>query len=331
MSNVYYSFSAQEMGIILSGASGDEGLLYMALKKFADFKTGLMKHHITKRLNFSFLADMLSRDSRQGCEAKVFTHVEIRRLLTRLVALGLVDDMERDGRTLSLRLPLVGGEYGNGKDAAGRLSGKTTEEKPKLTGSHPEMKGTGNPVTARVSAAIGNDGKVRLSGPPDNPDERLSGEKTGELSGTLAGQGVATSPARSFSTSTKPSVQPPLLREGKTSPPAVENQTPKTHHDPSGLIRKTEIPETDSSGNGFMELVEREGEGLIRFHASEISRKIYRSWERCKFDRRDVGEAIRKVLGTQWLSPTPNSIDAVLREAFRPQKVAPKRNGSLCL
>ena len=71
MSNVYYSFSAQEFGIILSGASGDEGLLYIALKKFADFKTGLMKHHVTKRLNFSFLANMLSRDSRQIGRAHV--------------------------------------------------------------------------------------------------------------------------------------------------------------------------------------------------------------------------------------------------------------------
>ncbi len=331
MSNVYYSFSAQEFGIILSGASGDEGLLYIALKKFADFKTGLMKHHVAKRLNFSFLANMLSRDSRQGCEARVFTHVEIRRLLNRLVTLGLVDEMEHDGRTLSLRLPLVRGEYGKGKSVATMLSGKTAAEKPKSSGSCSDGSKPKNPATARVSEVMGNDGKERLSGPPDNPDERLSGDKDVKLSGSLAGQGFATDHAGSFSTNTKTSVQPPLQREGKTSPSAGENQTPKPRHDPSGLIQKTERPEADSSGNGFLELIEREGEGLIRFHASEISRKIYRSWERCKFDSRDVGEAIRKVLGTQWMSPTPNSIDAVLRETFRPQKAVSKRNGSLCL
>lgn len=315
-------FSHQEMNIIATEASGDESQLYMILRMHADFKTGRTSHYSAKKLSFSFLARSMSRDSRQGYKEKIFTHVEIRRFLNRLVAIGLVTDVEHDGRILSVRLPLVEKGYKE------RASGKAPQSEPRMDEGRPGSRQGGNTDIAGVPAIEDKKAIGMPSGPSCTEGGMSSGEKTKRSSKSLVLQGFQPNTDRSLSNKSKTSVNtppnPPTGGEGRTSPPATENQTPKTRHDPAGLIQKTERPGTDSSGSGFLELVEREGEGLIRYHASEISRKIYRSWERCKFDSRDVCEAIRKVLSTQWMLPTPNSIDAVLRNAAESLKTPKK-------
>lgn len=47
-------------------------MLYMILKRYADFKTGMFSHPSTKKVNLSFLAGLMTRDARQGKAEKKY-------------------------------------------------------------------------------------------------------------------------------------------------------------------------------------------------------------------------------------------------------------------
>lgn len=103
---LYWSFNEAEMALMLGTLDADEALLYMALKKRSNFRTGEVGTFKNEHLTLQKLADMMARPSRQGKPATVYHRKEIQRMLDRLRDRGLVADTQDQSDRLTLRLPL---------------------------------------------------------------------------------------------------------------------------------------------------------------------------------------------------------------------------------
>lgn len=103
----YVSFNQQEIDKLSVLASHSEIALYFTLKNLASFETGWVGFYGNQRLSYEALARKLSRPPSQGKPAAVVNKDQVRHLLDRLTALGLVADQQfvADGR-LVLHLPL---------------------------------------------------------------------------------------------------------------------------------------------------------------------------------------------------------------------------------
>lgn len=103
---LYWSFNEAEMALMLGTLDADEALLYMALKKRSNFRTGEVGTFKNEHLTLQKLADTMARPSRQGKLATVYHRKEILRMLDRLRDRGLVADTQDQADRLTLRLPL---------------------------------------------------------------------------------------------------------------------------------------------------------------------------------------------------------------------------------
>lgn len=308
----YLSLNSVELSILLSQATGDEMQLYVALRKFADFRTGEMTHPAAGNLNLAYLARMLSRKARQGRKAITVHREDIRRGLERLVALGLMVDLGRKGKALTMRLPLVGLELDTAPQTGWNKSCAQPRGKPER--SRDRSTAAGRP---QIPATMGMDGEaVEMSGAMlcSTPSEKLPkscgtvNAKNGEMPFP---QGLADGETPTPSTKTKTSVTN-VNPERCIQPAAVKPITPPTAAGGNPL----EKPETR-----FRDIVADESEGAIRYLDSEKSMGIYKSWFFAKVDEHDLRVAVRQVISDISRQPTPDSIDAALR-----MKHAPKRD-----
>lgn len=82
--------------------------LYVELKWLANFKTGVVGTFKNQQLTYEGLAEMVSLPVRQGVSAShgIVDGKEIKRLLERLEASGLVADCYHDGTKLTMTLPM---------------------------------------------------------------------------------------------------------------------------------------------------------------------------------------------------------------------------------
>ena len=309
-------------------------MLYMLLKRFADFKTGLFSHPSTKKVNLSFLAGLMKRDARQGKAERKYAHTEVRRFLDRLVDLGLVADLAREGvRTLTMRLPFVGA------DAAARekSSGNLVENTPKsaaFRGSRPDG---GNAVNATGSPCVDAPKNARLSGNPRETAARLSGAKPDTSPATRTAQAFQGTSAAAFITSQQRS----LLSSGRVSERMNSPSAPHTppHHAASRLAdnpERTQIPPTpspklDADIAHYAEFLrDASGEALL-YPYSDRSLAIYRGWKMKRYDLRDIDEAFRRVVDSGWMKLTADSVETALCDIRKPATRAPVRSGRICL
>lgn len=304
----YLSLNSVELGILLSQATGDETQLYIALRKFSDFKTGEMTHPASGRLNLAYLARMLSREARQGRKAMTMHREDIRRGLERLAVLGLVVDLGRKGRALTMRLPLVGLELdtasqpGKAKSCT-QARGKAERSRGRLTSGER----SGIPATTDIDGEVGETSGGKMCGIPLEKSSKLCGTANAKNEKPLARRGLAGDGNSSFSTQTKTSVTH-VNPESDIQPVAVNPITP-----PAAAGGKK--PETR-----FRDIVADESDGSIRYLDSEKSKGIYKSWVFAKVDEQDLREAVRQVISDISRQPTPDSIDAVLRLRHAPKR-----------
>lgn len=308
----YLSLNSVELGILLSQATGDEMQLYIALRKFADFRTGEMTHPAAGNLNLAYLARMLSREARQGRKAITMHREDIRRGLERLAALGLMVDLGRKGKALTMRLPLVGLELDTAPQTGRNKS--CTQPRGKAEMSRGRSTAEGCP---KIPASMGMDGETAemsgamLRGTPSKKLPKSCGTVNAKNGETSSPQGLADGDAPTPSTKTKTSVTH-FTTERDIQPAAVTPITPPTAAGGNPL----EKPEAR-----FRDIVADESDGAIRYLDSEKSRGIYKSWVFAKVDEHDLRVAVRQVISDISRQPTPDSIDAALR-----MKHAPKRD-----
>ena len=331
---MHFVITEQEYALLTTETSCEELMLYMLLKRFADFKTGMFSHPSTKKVNLSFLAGLMTRDARQGKAERKYAHTEVRRFLDRLVDLGLVADLARDGvRTLTMRLPLVG------SDAAARekSSGNPAENAPKSAAFQGSRPAGGNAVNTTGLPCVDAPKNATLSGNPRESAARLSGAKPDTSPATRTAQAFHGTSAAAFITKNKSS----LLSSGRAfermnSPSAPQNQT---HHAASRLVEKPEkrkSPQTpsrklDADIAPYAEFLrEASGEALL-YPYSDRSQAIYRGWKMKRYDLRDIGEAFRQVVESGWMKLTADSVETALCAIRKPAPRATRTSGRVCL
>ncbi len=307
----YLSLNSVELGILLSQATGDETQLYIALRKFADFKTGEMAHPAAGRLNLAYLARMLSRDARQGRKATTMHREDIRRGLERLAVLGLLVDLGRKGGALTMRLPLVGLELDAasqpGKDkSCTHARGKAERSRGRSTVGEC----SGILATTDIDGELGESSGGKMCGIPLEKSSKPCGTANAKNGKPLVRQGLAGGRNSSFSTQTKTSVTH-VNPESDIQPAAVNPITPPA----AAGGKDPEKPETR-----FRDIVADESDGAIRYLDSEKSKGIYKSWIFAKVDEQDLREAVRQVISDISRQPTPDSIDAALRLRHAPKR-----------
>jgi hypothetical protein len=317
----YISFNKNELGILLSKTTGDETQLYLALRKFSDFKTGCMTHPAAGRLNHTFIARMLSREARQGVKARTVHRIEVSRQLERLVVLGLVADLGRNGKVLTMRLPLVGMEL-NTELGRQTTKDKTCEQTAKKSDNLCGHSPTKETIKTATPSDLQGISEIKSKQKPLAKNEiRLSRscvENFSESAESLMGQGKPAPSPSSLSTQSKESVHPLSVSEGSNSPSAQKTITPSA----TACREKSEKSETR-----FRNIVESEGNGIFRYVDSDISQRIYKSWIAIGVTEQQLRAAVKEVISDAGKMPTPDSIDAVLRLLIAPQKLVKARPG----
>ncbi|MEI7614484.1 MAG: hypothetical protein WCK63_16410 [Betaproteobacteria bacterium] len=334
---MHFVITEKEYDILTKKASCEELMLYMILKRFADFKTGLFSHKSAKRVNLSFLAGLMTRGSRQGKAEEKYAHSEVRRFLDRLVELGLVGDIAREGfRTLTMRLKLVGNASAVISDTPDRLPGRALSEAGRSDtscGSAPEG---GNAVNTAGSKVVDAPKSRRLSGNAAKTEGKLSRNENAKSSATSTVQGVQGASASAFSTGKQQSIlSSGLTSESRISPSAPEKTTPHAASRLAGNPERRKSAETSKPALSaeiveYVEFLQKESGKALLYPYSDKSVSIYQGWKLSKFDLRDIGEAFRKVASSKWMKLTPDSVDTMLRELSKPVAKIPSR-GSLCL
>ena len=331
---MHFVITEQEYALLTTQTSCEELMLYMILKRFADFKTGMFSHPSTKKVNLSFLAGLMTRGSRQGKAEKKYTHIEVRRVLDRLVDLGLVADIARAGvRTLAMRLPFVGG------DAAARekSSGNPVENAPRSAAFRGKRPPVGNAVNAAGSPCVDAPKNATLSGNTRETAARLSGDETDTSLATPAAQAFQGTRSAAFITS----LQTSLLSSGRASertdsPSAPQNQP---HHAASRLVEKPErrkstptpSREIDADIAPYAEFLRDVSGKALLYPYSDRSQAIYRGWKIKRYDLRDIGEAFRQVVESGWMKLTADSVETTLCAIRKPASRATGTSGRVCL
>ena len=331
---MHFVITEQEYALLTTETSCEELMLYMLLKRFADFKTGVFSHPSTKKVNLSFLAGLMTRDARQGKAEKKYAHTEVRRFLDRLVDLGLVADIAREGvRTLTMRLPFVGVDA----DAREKSSGNPVQNAPKSGAFQRSRPAGGSAVSATGSPCVDAPKNATLSGNPRETAARLSGDKTDTSPATPAKQAFQGSAAAAFITSQQIS----LLSSGRVSERMNSPSAPQTqpHHAASRLADNPEkskdtkppSPKLDADVAHYAEFLrEASGEAML-YPYSDRSLAIYRGWKMKRYDLRDIDEAFRRVVDSGWMKLTADSVETALCDIRKPATRAPVRNGRICL
>ena len=331
---MHFVITEQEYALLTTETSCEELMLYMILKRYADFKTGMFSHPSTKKVNLSFLAGLMTRDARQGKAEKKYAHTEVRRFLDRLVDLGLVADLAREGvRTLTMRLPFVGA------DAAARekSSGNPVENALKSTAFRRSRPVGGNAVNATGSPCVDAPKNARLSGNPRETAARLSGDETDESPETRTAQAFQGTPASAFITSLQSSIlSSGRASERKDSPSAPQNQP---HHAAARLAdtpeksKNTQTPrrELDADIAPYAEFLRDASGKALLYPYSDRSLAIYRGWKMKRYDLRDIGEAFRQVVASGWMKLTADSVETALCAIRKPAARATGRSGRVCL
>ncbi len=349
---MHYSFTPTEYDLMTEVTTPDENMLYCILRKFADFKTGLFSHRSTKRVNLSFLADLMTRKSSQGKAKLSYCHTDIRRYLKTLVNIGLVADVAYEGRSLKMRLPMVENRWMESEEKSGKNGKADKKARPVATEPVPAMPTVGTvevvhaetekdemlrataetlefvetPVTTGLPTVTEEPVFEDLSDDEDGSDWMLSNTKTEESSETLAAQAFADVSETSFSTKEPSQHKNQNLertRERESLPSASETRQVlsenQTHHAASRLAGKTEREEGEGSVALpqdewiFPSLLRKISGKSILYAFSEKSKSIYHGWKLCGFSLDDIERAFYKVIERK-MKVTPDSVDTVLRK-----------------
>ena len=315
----YFSLSTEETAL-LKRTRGDECRLYIALRERADFKTGRLDHPSARHLTSASLARELSLPASQGMPALILERKDISRGIERLQTQGLVDEVERQGHAIRLRLPLVARSTCNAHPAQNKLSQREAEPAPRMSRFPGDAASTENLEEWAASQSAAGNVTPRLSQPPAKSRARLPQTHSGHSVETPAGLGLSGFSDCALNTeiqkTSTPITQP---KAGKVIPPSAAKI--KTHHAPSALTAENE------KCNRYRAILDEVGQGRIQWTNSKISCGYYAAWEAWKLSDADVRAAAIELLGQPERPQTPNSVDAILREKRCPPPEPKRRTG----
>jgi len=122
----------------LETAPHEEWVLYLILKKLADFKSGWIGKHPMSKTNCEKLAQKLSRPSSQGRPSVNYDRKDIDRMLTRMQLKGLVVREPFFDDELILQLPMSPIKYEKKDASSETATDKDSREKlPRKSNSNP--------------------------------------------------------------------------------------------------------------------------------------------------------------------------------------------------
>jgi hypothetical protein len=306
----YFSLSTEETAL-LKRTRGDECRLYIALRERADFKTGRLDHPSARHLTSASLARELSLPASQGMPALILERKDISRGIERLQTQGLVDEVERQGHAIRLRLPLVARSTCNAQPAQNKLSQREAEPAPKMSRFPGDAAPTENLEEWAASQSAAEYETPRLSQPPAKPRARLPQTHSGHSVETPAGLGFSGFSDGALNTE-KQILSTPITppKAGKVIPPSAAKT--KTHHAPSALANEPEKTKPESAAAAAFEAIIA-GQRQILYPRSPTSRSLYLIWAEMAVSPEEVQAAIADAISDTRRPPTPNRVDAAIR------------------
>lgn len=293
----FFRYTQREQDLIDETRHLIDTRVYSHLKKKADFESGCLEHPSALRLTTGTIARAISLPAKERIAALTFTHKDVGQALKRLEALGLVDQLEPNGRYLRLRLPMVAvstSERSQGQNQIVRS----------------DAKNRGQIVRQIVRSDAENGVQIVRS-------------ENDESSETVEAQGFAGSnvvPLKIEKQSIIKSLPPISPQGGEETPSSSTHQNPNPNPNPNspsidGSQEEAEKTETEI---GRLRTVVADAAktcgGFIKCLDSEPSTEIIAGWVARGVKNWEVEEACEQVIANPNMKPFVNSIDTLLRQ-----------------
>jgi hypothetical protein len=304
----YRSYNEVERDILRTLGFEELGL-YFVLKEYANFYTGSFGTFNNQKMTYARLAREMQREASQGRPAKEFDTTAIKRLLERLTEVGLVADVQWDGRRLTMLLP----HSPIWKDNPARREGAGGGEAAGKLPRHSTAQNAAKPVAARDSAAPASTPSLVGSKEVNRPFFNTGTSATGH------GETVAGDPERTR----------------RPAPQVADSPADAWDMDDDWLAERSEFfARRSASGSASMTLPAIEtllaAAGTVLYPHLPASRAIYTSWVRKGLTRGRLEGALA-MAGDD--AVTPRDLDALLypKPAGRQFQAAVRRRGGVAL
>lgn len=314
MKERFFRYTQREQDLIDEIRHLIDTRVYSHLKKKADFESGCLEHPSALRLTTGTIARAISLPAKERIAALTFTHKDVGQALKRLEALGLVDQLEPNGRYLRLRLPMVAvstSERSQGQNQIVRSDAKNRGQ----TVRQIVRSENGETLAAQGSA---EDGGVQIVRQIVRSDAENGGQivrsENDESSETVEAQGFAGSNVVPLKIEKQSIINslPSLSPQGGEETPSSstpENQTqPHTPSD-DGLQETKE----EKAVNRIRDIVADEADGMIDFVDTKKSRGFYKRWYLLNISEDRIRSAVREVIATASMAAIVDSVDTVVR------------------
>lgn len=318
MKNRYFPYTQKEQNLLMQARNFVDLRVYMHIKEKADFESGRLEHPSALRLTATTIARAISLPAMQGASALEFSRFAVMRSLERLEALGLIDEVDRSGKFLRLRLPMVTANTCE-SDTEQKKSARKSTENGEQSARKSALSENSETVAAQgiQDAHIGNPAPKSARRSIEN-GEKSARTKNDESSETVAAQGFSGGnviPLTMEKQSIIKSLPPVSPRRGEETPPS---STPKTqNHTPSddGLQAKTE--KTEGEVDRLRDVVAnaaKEHGGIIKCLKSERSTEVLTGWVG-RFKDWEIEDACGTVIAkADVMKPYVDSIDGLMRQ-----------------
>lgn len=324
----YFSFTKQEFRAVRQLRDG-EWRVYCCLREKADFKTGRLEHPTALKMTAASIARDISLPGQSGVPALEFSRFDVLRSLDRLEDLGFIDEREREGRFLRLRMPMVATNTAKSEPSQTRVQQKNAQGATNSSLGVQQMK------SVETVAAQGfqefNAARVQQETAPgcNEKSARVQQTENAEIPETVATQGISDGKIVPFSTvfSTKKSVLSPLPPAGGEEPrsPSASEKSKATPLAADGGLQEAEKTEIQRLRTVVANAAKVCG-GVIRCLNSAKSTEVLESWVPAGFKDWWIQDAVKLVIETPSEQPFVNAVDAVMRKW-----AANSHKKSLCL
>lgn len=327
----YFGFTKQEFRAVRQ-LRDCEWRVYCCLREKADFKTGRLEHPTALKMTAASIARDISLPGQSGVPALDFSRFDVLRSLDRLEYLGFIDEREREGRFLRLRMPMVLTNTAKSEPSQTRVQPKNAQ------GATNSSLGVQQTKIAETQAGQGfqefSAARVQqeTASGCNEKSARVQQTENAEIPETVAAQGIADGKIVPFSTvfSTKNLQYSPLPPKngGEENPLPSASEKPNPNS-PSADGSQEEAEKTETEIRRLRTVVAnsaKECGGVIRCLNSAKSTEVLESWIPAGFKDWWIQDAVKLVIETPSEQPFVNAIDAVMRKWS-----ANSQKKSLCL
>ncbi len=316
MKNRYFPYTQKEQNLLMQARNFVDLRVYMHIKEKADFESGRLEHPSALRLTATTIARAISLPAMQGASALEFSRFAVMRSLERLEALGLIDEVDRSGKFLRLRLPMVTANTCE-SDTEQKKSARKSTENGEQSARKSALSENSETVAAQgiQDAHIGNPAPKSARRSIEN-GEKSARTKNDESSETVAAQGFSGGNVIPLTMEKQSIIKslPPVSPQGEGETPS--SSTPKTqNHTPSvdGLQAESEKTEVDRLRSVVANAAKKHG-GIIRCLNSAQSTEVLAGWGG-RFKDWEIEDACGTVIAkADVMKPYVDSIDTLMRQ-----------------